>query len=167
MPRKLTVQDVARNMKICVYGPQGAGKTTFAAMAQDHPDMKDVLFLDCEGGLMSVVSRGDIHYERIHSTAQLEEVFWKIANGDPEYRQFRTFVIDSVTELQAVNIEEVVSESIEKEKRRGRVDRSIDEPHLRDYGKRTSRLRRILRWYKNLPVNAIPTALPKYSYPTR
>src|SRR5690606_9427943 len=108
MPRKLTVQDVSRNMKICIYGPQGAGKTTFAATAQDHPDMKDVLFLDCEGGLMSVVSRGDIHYERIHNTGQLEEIFWKVANGDPEYRQFRTFVIDSVTELQAVNIEEVV-----------------------------------------------------------
>src|SRR5690606_30534593 len=82
-------------------------------------------------------------------------------------QRFRTFVIDSVTELQAVNIEEVVSESIEKEKRRGRVDRSIDEPHLRDYGKSTNRLRRIIRWYKNLPVNVILTALPKYVYPPR
>src|SRR5690606_5953137 len=118
MPKKLTVQDVARNMKICIYGPQGAGKTTFAAMAQDHPDMKDVLFLDCEGGLMSVVSRGDIHYERIRNTGQLEEIFWKVANGDPEYQRFKTFVIDSVTELQAVNLEEVVSEAVEKEKRR-------------------------------------------------
>lgn len=170
MPKKLTVQDVARNMKICIYGPQGAGKTTFAAMAQDHPDMKDVLFLDCEGGLMSVVSRGDIHYERIRSTGQLEEIFWKVANGDPEYQRFKTFVIDSVTELQAVNIEEVVSESIEKERRRRRqqdIDRSIDEPHLKDYGKSTIRLRRILRWYKNLPVNIILTALPKYVYPPR
>ena len=170
MPKKLTVRDVARNMKICVYGPQGAGKTTFAAMAQDHPDMKDVLFLDCEGGLMSVVSRGDIHYERIHSTRQLEEIFWKVANGDPEYQRFKTFVIDSVTELQAVNLEEVVSEAVEKEKRRRRqqeTDRSIDEPHLRDYGKSTTQLRRILRWYKNLPVNVILTALPKYIYPPK
>src|SRR5690606_38509739 len=111
-----------------------------------------------------------IHYERIHSTEQLEEIFWKVANRDPEYQRFRTFVIDSVTELQAVNIEEVVSESIEKEKRRRRqqdIDRSIDEPHLRDYGKSTARLRRILRWYKNLPVNVILTALPKHVYPPR
>src|SRR5690606_26256786 len=128
MPKRLTVQDVARNMKILVYGPQGAGKTTLAATAQDHPDMRDVLFLDCEGGLMSVASRGDIYYERVYSTDQLEQIFWKIANGDPEYRQFRTFVIDSVTELQAVNIEEVTAESIEKEKRkrRGDVERSVD-----------------------------------------
>lgn len=170
MPKQLTVQDVARNMKICIYGPQGAGKTTFAATAQDHPEMRDVLFLDCEGGLMSVASRGDIHYERIHSTRQLEEIFWKVANGDPEYRRFKTFVIDSVTELQAVNLEEVVSEAIEKEKRRRRqqdIDRSIDEPHLRDYGKSTTQLRRILRWYKNLPVNIILTALPKYIYPPK
>jgi len=54
MPYKVTPEKVAGRMKILVYGPQGAGKTYLAATAQDHPAMRDVLFLSIEGGLMTV-----------------------------------------------------------------------------------------------------------------
>ena len=115
MPYKVTPEKVVGRMKILVYGPQGAGKTYLAATAQDHPAMRDVLFLSIEGGLMTVAHRGDIMAEDIASTKALEDIFWKIANKDPEYARFKTLVIDSGTELQTMNLEEVVRHAIEKE----------------------------------------------------
>ncbi len=168
MPYKVTPEKVVDRMKILVYGPQGAGKTYLAATAQDHPAMRDVLFLSIEGGLMTVAHRGDIMAEDIPSTDALEDIFWKIANKDPKYAQFKTLVIDSGTELQTMNLEEIVRQAIEKEtKQKGDKARKtdIDEFWQDDYGKSTNQLKRIFRWYKSLPINIIITALPKKVYP--
>src|SRR5690606_25265249 len=170
MPYKVTSEKVAGRMKILVYGPQGVGKTYLAATAQDHPAMRDVLFLNVEGGLMTIAYRGDIMAEDISSTKTLEDIFWKIANKDPEYAQFKTLVIDSGTELQTINLEEIVRQAIEKEvKQKGTNARKtdIDEFWQDDYGKSTNQLKRIFRWYKSLPINVIITALPKKVYPRR
>ena len=63
MPYKVTPEKVVGRMKILIYGPQGVGKTYLAATAQDHPAMRDVLFLNVEGGLMTIAHRGDIMAE--------------------------------------------------------------------------------------------------------
>lgn len=145
-------------MNILVYGPQGAGKTFFAGTAQDHKAMKDVLVLSIEGGLMTLASRGDIIAETIKSTAQLEEMFWKLTEIEkyPEYANIKTVVIDSITELQTVNLEGIVRESLGKRK-----DKTQDDVYQEDYGKSTTQLKRLLRYFRDLPLNVIYTALPK------
>lgn len=147
-------------LKILIYSKPGIGKTALAATAQDHPNMKDVLFCNIEGGLTTIAGRGDIEVEDITGFKDLEALFWKLANKEKGYDHFNTVVIDSATELQTRNLEELVREGIKKKK-----DRDPDEIYQEDYGKSTTQLKRMFRWFRDLPVNVIITALPRYSYP--
>jgi hypothetical protein len=169
----VTPQTAASNMNILIYGSQGVGKTVFAASAHDSKQMKGVLFLNAEGGLISVASRGDIRAVDLTSIEQnennptgfsLEEMFWKLANNDPAYKDIRTVVIDSVTELQTMNLEELVEAAIKKNPGKYK-DRSRDEIYQEDYGKSTTMLKRLFRWFRDLDRNVIWTALPKFVYP--
>lgn len=130
--------------------------------------MKDVVFLNIEGGLLSVAHRGDIRAVDIDNTAQVEREFWLIKRRDKAagYEKTRTVVIDSGTELQTLDLEEIVTTAMKKSKRsKGGKERSIDEIWQDDYGKSTAHLRRIFRMFKELPHHVIITALAKESYP--
>ena len=152
-------------MNIIIYGAQGVGKTVLGGSAQDHPDLAPVLFVNIEGGLKSIAARGDIDAEDVGSTAELEELFWKLANKDPEYAKYRTVVIDSVTELQTLNLEEIVAKAVASKTGKNANRTTADEVWMDDYGKSTVQLKRLLRWFKDLPINVIITALPKKVYP--
>ena len=132
--------------------------------------MSDVLFIDFDKGMLSIAGRGDIHQESIDSvlmdrknpTGQsLEEVFYRLASGtDPDYAQFRTLVLDNVTELQKFDLNEVAEEASKKKKRD-----DLDLLQLQDYGRSTSRLSRLFRGFRDLPLNVIWTAHAKFVYP--
>ena len=79
-PKLKQIRPEDQHLNILVYGYPGAGKTTLAASAQEHPDLADVLFLNIEGGLLSVPARlrEKIGQMDIHSTADIEEAFWQI-----------------------------------------------------------------------------------------
>lgn len=158
-PYKVNVAAVADRMNILIYGNPGAGKTHFIGTAQDHPDLSPVLVLNIEGGLITLASRNDIDAEDIHSIAELEEIFWKIANKDPEYKKYKTIAIDSVTELQSLCLLELVNSNIKKKGLQ--KTRTQDDVYLEDYGKSTNMLKRIFRMFRDCPINVIMTALPK------
>ena len=73
-------------MNILIYGEAGAGKTHLAGTAQDVPEMQNVHFFNVDGGLMTLASRGDISATDIRRLDDLEREFFKIANGDDEYK---------------------------------------------------------------------------------
>lgn len=146
------------------FGDPGSGKTTLAASCQDHPALADVLFANIEGGLLSVAHRGDINAIDIRSTADLEALYWEMRKGT--YSSVRTFVLDSATELQTLNLEEIVAKAMEKSSTsRSGKERSRDDIWQDDYGKSTVQLKRLFRWFKDLNINVIVTALAKYVYP--
>ena len=99
-PALVSAEDPTFNL--LVYGDPGAGKTTFAAGAQDHPAMRNVLFANKEGGMLSVAHRGDIHEVPIRTTEELTALGWELANG--AWDSVRTLVIDNATEVQTVNL---------------------------------------------------------------
>lgn len=152
-------------LNVMLYGDAGTGKTSLAASAQDHPEMENVMFANVEGGLLSVAHRGDIHAVDIKSMDELEELFWTIAKGE-EYQTVQTIVLDSATEMQTVNLEQIVEAAVEKggSSRSGKV-RTRDDIWQDDYGKSTTQMKRIIRRFKDLPKNLIVTALAKRTYP--
>lgn len=148
-------------IKALVYGDPGVGKTTFAATAQKHDAMSDVLFINIEGGMLSVRGTGVAATEKIKHTNQIEELFWKL-KSDSDFARYQTVVIDSGTELQTLNLSNIVEDSIAKKRTKGR---SVDDIHLEDYGKSTAQLRRLFRNFRDLDKHVVVTALPKRVMP--
>jgi len=163
-------------LNVMLYGPPGIGKTWLASTAQNHPKMKDVYYLNVDGGLATIGGRGDIKainivgIEKFKPTAEkpglgenqstLEDEFWRLAARQGDYADINTVVIDSGTECQTLNLEILSTEAMKKNK-----SRSPDELWIDDYGKSTAQLKRIFRWFRDLPMNVIVTALPQNVYP--
>lgn len=162
--RPLTGQ--VNNLKILLYGDVGSGKTTLAATAQDSPEMRNVVIMNIEGGLISIAHRTDIKQIPIKSVDEIEVEFWALRNKADKYKDVRTVVIDSGTELQTLNLEQISMEAVaaQRKSRSGR-ERIADDLWQEDYGRSTSTLKRVFRWYKDLPYHVVITALAKHVYP--
>lgn len=169
----LTITRVGKDTKpflnLLVYGMPGVGKTTFAAQAQDHPDLAPVLFADLEGGLLSVAGRGDVDAVAVRSSDDMEELFWELRSGNlrnAEGLAYRTIVIDSGTNLSNRVLEEWVARNHDRELKKGKgKDRTIDDIQIEDYGKMGAQVRRLIAWYRDLPMNLIVTALARFEFP--
>lgn len=156
-------------IKALLYGSPGVGKTTLASEAMDHPSLGQVLFLNIEGGLLTIshrrpnvidIGRNEDGSPNGHALDDLEKVVWAIVNKEKGFEKFKTVVLDSVTELQVRDLEDVVAEDKKK-----KPNRDITLVQRDDYGKNTTRMRRILRMLRDAPVNVIFTALAKKSVP--
>lgn len=139
-----------------IYGDPGVGKTTLAATALNVPEMSDVLILNIEGGIMSVVEAEEVGLRTtpmvkdISTLKDLEEVFWYLRTGD---HQFQTLVIDSYSELAKICLDAIVDHEVDTNAKRT----SNDEIWLEDYGTMTKRMRRITRAIRDLPMHVILT----------
>lgn len=159
------VQASELKINLLLYGLQGVGKTSLAATAQDHPEMAPALFLNLEGGLLSVAGRGDIQAVEIRKIADLEEVYNAIANREEDFKDFKTVIIDSGTEMYSLAVREAVQHSMERDRRKGKnTSRLEDDIYLEDYGTATAQMKRIFRGFRDLNLHTIITALPKNEY---
>lgn len=157
--------DAKPNLNLLLYGMPGVGKTTFAAQAQSHPDLAPVLIADLEGGLLSVSSRGDIDAVRVRTTQEMDELFWMLRNGTGDFGKYRTVVIDSGTNLANRALEEWSALNKDRAQKRGRGSEwTIDDIQLEDYGKMLAQIRRLMTWYRDLPLNLIVTALARFEF---
>lgn len=154
--------EVEQYLKLLVYGDPGVGKTTLAGTADGHPNMGPVLVANIEGGVLSIADTDCDTTEQLRTTAEVEELFWALANKGDGFDKYRTLVVDSATELQTIDLEGIVAESLKKKKQ---ADRDPDDIYLEDYGKSTARLKRIFRHMKDLPMHVVVTALCKREMP--
>jgi len=139
-------------LKMLLYGDPGVGKTTLAASAMDCDATKDVLIINVEGGLLSVVDYAPDVVD-LESWAHLDDLFWFLAKGDHNYK---TVVIDSLSELQLVNVDSVITNAMKKP---GNKRENADEVWLDDYGKSNSQVRNAVRKFRDLPMHVIFTCL--------
>jgi len=141
-------------IKMLLYGPPGVGKTTMAATADLHELTQQVLMVNIEGGLLSIADAQaaglpDIpDVTDLEDYAQLDKIFWFLAKGKHPYR---TVAIDTLSELQMINLEGVVASQVSSNSKRT----DIDDIWQDDYGRSTSQLRRVLRNFRNLPMHVI------------
>lgn len=140
-------------MNLLIYGEPGVGKTRLAGSAADHEDTAPVLILDVEGGVTSLRHRNDIdviQVRDIDTIVKVHDQLQKEKGGG-----YRTVVIDSLSELQKLDMRTVMQEEYNRQP--DRTDKDV--PSQRAWGKSQERLRRIIRGYKDLPVHTIMTTL--------
>ncbi len=143
-------------LKMIVYGPPGVGKTTLLASAGAHELTAPILLINIEGGMLSVTDPSIIGLKEppdvvdLKSFEGLEQIFWYLAKGDHPYKSVG---IDSLSELQMINLEGITKRLMGKITASGAKRASLDDIWQEDYGTSTQQLRRVVRQFRDLPLH--------------
>lgn len=138
-----------------IYGDYGTGKTLLAGTADDVPAMRKVLFLDIEGGTFTLKhTYPNTDVVRITNWAEMEKIYQELKAG--LHNDYRTIVVDSLTEAQVFNMTDVMIATVAAS-----PDRNEDVPGLREWGINQTQIKRFIRRFRDLPPNVIMTALLK------
>jgi len=151
----LTIEKVSRSepfVNMLIYGESGSGKTRLSGSADEVPAMRKVLFIDVEGGTLTLRDTyPNIDSIRVRSWPQMQEVYDVLYAGNHGYT---TIVIDSLTEVQKMSMDTVMRKLIEDNS-----DRDADMPGIREWGINIEHTRKFVRGFRDLPLNTIFTAL--------
>lgn len=154
-----TVAEQATWLDLIIFGNPGVGKTYLAGSASEVEAMSPVLFLDVEGGTMSirdvypdieVIRLKDIPEKRISAWDQITKVYEELRKGT----NYKTIVIDSLTEVQKASMYWTMQEA-----RKNNPDLDPDVARMRDWGKSIELMRKFIRAFRDLECNTIFTAL--------
>ncbi len=147
-----TVAESPEYINMIVYGNPGAGKTVLAGSADVVPELRPVLFLDVEGGTFSIRERyPDVEVVRLTSWADMQSVYDGLYKMDHGYQ---TVVLDSLTEMQKFSMYNIMRDVIKEH-----PDRDPEVPSIREWGKNIEQIRKLVRAFRDLPMNSIFTAL--------
>lgn len=106
------VGSVKRYRSFVLYGRSGTGKTT---LASSFPG--PILYLDVrDEGTDSIADVKDIHVKEIEAFEDFEEVYWWLKSNPNRYK---TIVVDTVSQLQQMVVEEVAAKKKKPGKRAG------------------------------------------------
>lgn len=154
-----TPEEAVPYLNFLVYGEPGAGKTWLAGTALDNKLTSPVLLLDVEGGAVTLRKRKDLDVIQIRTMDQIKQVNDEIFKS-PGIPYYKTIIIDSLTELQKLDMRTV--QKGEKLKNAEKVDEDV--PSQRAWGKSGERMRRTITAYRDLPCHIIATCLVGTEY---
>jgi hypothetical protein len=109
-----------------------------------------MLFLDVEGGVVTLRKRRNLDVVQVRSIDQIVKIH-RALYDDPGY--YKTVAIDSLTELQKLDMREIMRSAAAMN-----PNQDEDVPSVREWGKNQERIRRIVRAYRDLPMNTLFTA---------
>jgi phage nucleotide-binding protein len=144
--------DADTGLNILIYGDSGVGKTVLSGSASVVPEMSPVLHIDVEGGTLSLkTTYPDVKRVRVKAWDDLQRIYNDLYDGKLPYR---TVILDSLTELQRFSMDQIMADAVKE-----RENQDPDVPAQRDWGKNQNQIRFFVRAFRDLPCNAIFTAL--------
>lgn len=149
------VADVPPHFNLMIYGKSGVGKTRLAGSAYAVPEMRRVLYIDIEGGVLTLRKEfPGVERVRIKTWKEMQSVYDALFAGG---HGFSTVILDSLTEIQKFNMNEIMLKMMDEKG----DERDMDVPSLREWGKNLEQTRRFVRAFRDLPMNVIFTALER------
>lgn len=138
--------------KFLIYGDSGAGKTRLAGSAQSSGMMAPVLLVDVEGGVSTLLScYPDVDVVRIKSWKEMQQLYDELFDMNHTYR---TVIIDSLTEVQKLNLNDIM---VKANASNPKVP--LDVPSMREWGISLEQMRKFTRAFRDLEMNVIFTSL--------
>jgi hypothetical protein len=145
-------QENLPHLNLMVYGDSGVGKTLLAGTAAFVPELSPVLFVDVEGGTLTLNqfdSTVDIDVIRVDKWVNLQKVYDDLYNGKHPYK---TVVIDSLTEMQKLAMNDLLGAG-------SKIDPASSMPEYKDWNINTEQMRRLVRAFRDLPINTFFSCL--------
>lgn len=143
--------DVPSKLNTLIYGPPGVGKTVLAGTASLYTLTSPVLYIDVEGGSMSMrdfYNKSNIRIVRpTVFDRDMERYYTHLSSAK---NKFKTVVIDSGTEVQKLSMSCIMQKLFES-----RPDKIGSSPSLQEWGKNSDAMRKFVRFYRDLPINVI------------
>lgn len=150
------------HINMLVYGRSSIGKTTLAGSADAVPEMRNVLCLDAEAGTLSLRKTDyDVDVIRITNWNDLADIYNALLAGGHNYQ---TVILDSLTELQDMCMREIMRQMKEDP---DNFERDPDVPGMYEWNKSEKQVKRLIRAFRDLPMNVIFTALMKEDKDTK
>lgn len=141
-------------LNMLVYGDSGVGKTQLLGSANAIPELRPVLLLDIEGGTETLRhTYPDVEIVRVRRWQQINDVYTELRRGKHKYK---TFCVDSLTELQKFNMDNIMAELQKSD-----PGRDADIPSIREWGKTGNQMRQFVRFFRDLEMNVFFSALEK------
>jgi len=153
-------------LKMIVYSPPGHGKTTLLGTAAGDPRLSPMLLIEFEGGTRSIRSKVKkisidqlgkekpkvdvIHTVEIRTWGDFDLVYDFLLTADHPYRSIG---LDSLSEMNYLNMQTVLLDAGIQDK-----NRDLDIPEQRDYLKSASQMRRLVRYFRDLPMHVFMTS---------
>lgn len=142
-------------LNLLLYGDPGVGKTLFCGTAIESEETSPVLFLDCEAGTRTLASPkfAGIDVLSVRRIKQMGEIYDQLEKEN----YYKTVVIDSLGELQRVDMNDIMQDQYNRKPET--TDKDV--PSLREWGKTQVHIRNIVRAYRDLPCNTLFTCHAK------
>ena len=154
VPRDVDASDIY--MRVLIYGESGTGKTLLAASAARHPDLQPVLYLNFDDGMASITHIEGIREVQIKSNNEMLAVANQLILPEdqrkPEYRGFKTLVIDSITSWRDQTMTELVKRAVTTGQRQEMTTQ------IQDFGQMSFTLASIMGGLRQMPYHIIITA---------
>lgn len=148
------VGDHALRFNALIYGESGVGKTTLVGSADEIPEMRKILVLDIEGGLLSIKDKyPNVDSVRIKSWTDMQRVYDALYAGEHGYN---TVIIDSLTETQKMSMDQIMRKLIDEHE-----ERDGDVPGIREWNINIEQTRKFVRAFRDLPMTTLFTALSR------
>lgn len=139
-----------RSVNMLIYGEAGVGKTWLAGSAYAVPEMRRVLYVDAEAGADTLKqSWPDVELVQATKWEDYERLYAALLAGAHEYR---TVVLDSISEILEHCKEQVM---VEMKLDPDNEKRDADVPSVREWGKILTRMLRLVRRFRDLPLNVV------------